>query len=328
MYKIPLPEIKEKLIQSGKINSKDLELKIKAKINDLSGLISEEGAAHIIANELGVELVSTNQSKLKIKEIYPGMRSVHTVGKVMRIFEMREFSKGDKHGKVASIIIGDDSGTIRVVFWNEQVDLLQKVKEGDILLIKEAYARDNQGNKEIHLGERGELKINPEGEQIAKVRQSSAYERKAIGDLQPGEEGVELMGTVVQVFDPRFFNVCPQCGKKANETEGGFLCAGHGVVVPSLSYVLNLILDDGTGTIRSVFWKNQTNYLLGKTEVEVSAFKEDPATFENVKTDLLGEQFRVMGRVNKNDLFDRLEFNVQLIERAKPEEEVKRLEKA
>ena len=93
-------------------------------------------------------------------------------------------------------------------------------------------------------------------------------------------------------------------------------------------YVLNLILDDGTGTIRSVFWKNQTNYLLGKTEVEVSAFKEAPATFENVKTDLLGEQFRVMGRVNKNDLFDRLEFNVQLIERAKPEEEVKRLEKA
>ena len=128
MYKVPLAEIKQKILASGKLGSDELELKLKAKINELSGLISEEGAAHIIANELGVEIVSTNTTKkLKIKEIYAGMRSVTTVGKVMRKFEVREFSKEDRSGKVCSVILGDDTGTIRTVFWNDQVDLLKDV---------------------------------------------------------------------------------------------------------------------------------------------------------------------------------------------------------
>ena len=69
MYKVPLAEIKQKILASGKVESEELEQKLKAKINELSGLISEEGAAHIIANELGVEIVSTSQKKLKVKEI-------------------------------------------------------------------------------------------------------------------------------------------------------------------------------------------------------------------------------------------------------------------
>ena len=54
MIKIPLLEIKTKLITSGKITPIELEGRIKTKINELSGLISEEGAAYIIANALGV----------------------------------------------------------------------------------------------------------------------------------------------------------------------------------------------------------------------------------------------------------------------------------
>ena len=137
MYKIPLKDIKEKIVASGKLDLENLESKIKEKINELSGLISEEGAAHIIANELNIELVDSNKNKLKIKEIYSGMKNVSTVGKVTRKFEIREFAKGDRTGKVASLIIGDDTGTIRIVFWNEQADLLNQIKEDDILLIND-----------------------------------------------------------------------------------------------------------------------------------------------------------------------------------------------
>src|SRR3989339_2185984 len=111
MFKIPLAEIKEKIVSSGKLTLQDLDVKIKKKINDLSGLISEEGAAHIIANELGIELFSSNQEKLKIKSIYAGMRSIATLGKVMRKFEVREFAKEKTVGKVASLILGDETGT-------------------------------------------------------------------------------------------------------------------------------------------------------------------------------------------------------------------------
>ncbi len=325
MYKIPLPEIKDKLVRSGKITSEELEQRLKKKINDLAGLISEEGAAHIIANELGIELFAASQGRLKAKEVYAGMRDVSIVGKVMRKFEMREFAKGESTGKVCSFILGDETGTIRIVLWNEQVDLANKFKEEDIVLINNAYVRENRDNKEIHLGNRGELLINPPGETVGAVKPVSAsFSRKKIEELKDGEDGVELMGTVVQVFDPRFFNVCSECGRKVTENEGNFFCADHQQVTPGLSYVLNLILDDGTGTIRGVFWKNQVNHLLGKAETELAAYREDLSRFEGVKTDLLGEQFKLIGRVKRNDLFDRLEFNVQLVEKANAVEEYSR----
>lgn len=327
MYKIPLFDIKEKLIASGKITPRELDERIKKKINDLSGLISEEGAAHILANEFGVELFTSGQKRLKIKEVYAGMRDVSTIGRVVRKFEPREFVKGETTGKVCSLVLGDDTGTIRVVFWNEQVELLSNLKEDDILLVKEAYVRENNGNKEIHLGNRGEITINPVGETVAPVKQTPAsFERKKIGELKDNEEGVEIMGTIVQVFDPRFFNICPECGKKAVEFEGVFKCELHNIVVPTLSYVLNAILDDGTGTIRGVFWRNQANHLTGKEESVMTRYKEDLSQFENVKNDLLGEQFKLIGRVKRNELFDRLEFNVQLVEKANPQEEMAKLE--
>jgi ssDNA-binding replication factor A large subunit len=158
MYKVPISQIKEKIVGSGKLSVVELENRIKVKINELSGLISEEGAAHIIANELSVQIVPNNVQKLTIKEIYAGMRNISTVGKVIRKFDTREFSKGDKNGKVCSVILGDSSGTIRVVFWNEQVDQLDSVHKDDILAIKDVYVRENNNDREIHLGEKGVLK--------------------------------------------------------------------------------------------------------------------------------------------------------------------------
>ena len=325
MFKIPLPEIKGMILKSGKISAEDLEKKIKAKINDLSGLISEEGAAHIIANEFGVELVKQGD-KLKIKEIYSGMRDVSTLGKVVKKFDVREFAKQDRVGKVCSLLLGDETETIRVVFWNDQVDLLSKVNEGDILEIKHGYVKENNNAKEVHLGDRGELIINPQGQKIDSVRQGPTHERKKIKELADGQ-GAEVLGTVVQVFDPRFWPVCPRCNKKVLEMGQGFQCTEHGEVTAGLSYVLNLILDDGSGTIRGVFWKNQIHHLLGKEEQEMVVFKDNPSLFESVKTDLLGEQFKVIGSTRRNEMFDRLEFNVNLVEKANPEEEIKRLER-
>lgn len=327
MFKIPLEEIKRRLLASGTITELELQKRVKEKINDLSGLISEEGAAHIIANELGVSLVSAETSILKIKEVYAGMRNINTLGKVVKKFEVREFAKGESKGKVCSLILGDETGTVRVVFWNDQVDLTRTMMEDDVVQIKNAYARENNNDREIHLGKEGQALINPPGQEVQIVRRGSNFERKTIQKLQQNEENIEIVGTVVQVFDPRFFAICADCNKKVMETEGAFRCAEHGVVQPSYSCVLNLMLDDGTGTIRGVFWKNQALHLLGKEEATILKYKENLSLFEDTKTELLGELFKLKGRVKKNDYFDRLEFNVQLVEKANPEEEITRLEK-
>lgn len=325
MYKIPLKELREKILATEKITAEDFDQKIKVKINELSGLISEEGAAHIIANELGISLVAEKQDKLKIKEIYAGMRNVSTVGKVVRKFETREFQKEDRTGKVCSLILGDETGTIRVVFWNDQVDLVAELKEEDILLVENAYVRENRDSKEVHMGNQGSITINPKGVVIENVRQTASFDRKTIAELQEAEGSAEIVGTIVQVFDPRFFTICPQCNGRVREADGGFNCHTHGVVEPADSYVMNLVIDDGTGNIRATFWKDQTNDLLGKNESDIATYKNNPADFEDTKNDLLGEQLKLMGRVKKNDMFERLEFNVQIVQKADPQEELARL---
>ncbi len=327
MYKIPLAELKEKIVASGKLDAAGLDERIRSKINELSGLISEEGATHIIANELGVEVVAPDKDRLKVKEIYAGMAKVNTLVKVIQKYEVREFNSNGRAGKVCSLFVGDDTGVTRLVFWNDQVDQLGEVVEGSILLVKEAYARDNRGRVEVHMGRNGTFTLNPEGESVEVIARAASgdggaggadYSRKSIGELGGGEEGVELLGTIVQVFDPRFFFLCPECNKRASEGgEGGaYTCAAHGAVSPVLSYVLNAIVDDGSGNIRGVFWKNQTNNLLKMTEEDLSSYRDNPASFEDIKTELLGEQVLLMGRVKKNEMFNRLEFSVQRVAKA------------
>ncbi len=327
MYKIPLADIKAKLIGSGKITAPELEIKMKEKINELSGLITEEGAAHILANEFGIELFTAETAQLKIKEIYAGMRNISTLGKVMRKYEVREFAKEDRTGKVASLMLGDETDSIRVVFWNNQVDEWEKLQENDVITIENAYVRENRENKEIHINDKSKIKMSLADITVGTFQSRAPFERKSIAQLQPGEEGVEVMATIVQVFDPRFFSICSQCGKKVQESEAGYNCVEHGTVQPTISYVLNATLDDGSSTIRGVFFRNQANHLLGKTEEEMALYRENMASFEHVKSDLLGEQFKVKGRVKQNEYFGRLEFNAQIVEKANPEEELKRLEK-
>ena len=325
MFKVPYTQLREKIIASGKITPRDLDEKIKTKINELSGLISEEGAAHIIANELGVSVMNADQQKLKIKEIMPGMRNVSVAGKVVRKFDVREFAKGEVKGKVASILIGDESGSIRCVFWNDQVDQFLTISENDVVLVKDGYVKENAGGKEVHLGDKASIEINPEGVEITSVRASPTAQRKSISALAADDQ-CEVLGTVIQVFDPRYWNTCPTCNKKVMDANGSFSCATHGVVQPGISYVMNAVVDDGSGNIRCVFWKQQTNSLTGKSEVDFVVMRDQPGSFENTKNDLLGEQIKMVGKVQKNEMFARLELNVSSVEKASPEDELKRLE--
>ena len=142
MINIPLSHILKKIKESTNISDEEIDKKIKAKLDQLSGLISEEGAAHIVANELGVKLVETS-GKLQINNILAGMRNVEVAGKITRKYEVRSFETEKRKGKLGSFMMADDSGFIRVVLWNDKADTLEKLNEGDIVLINGAYAREN-----------------------------------------------------------------------------------------------------------------------------------------------------------------------------------------
>ncbi len=106
----------EKISKISNLEKEEIERRVEAKRAKLSGLISKDGAAQVIAAELGI---SFDNEKLKIEELLPGMRKVNTFGKVVNIFPVRSFKtkKGDD-GKVVNLFIADDTSNIKVVLWD------------------------------------------------------------------------------------------------------------------------------------------------------------------------------------------------------------------
>jgi ssDNA-binding replication factor A large subunit len=161
-----MEQLVQKILETGKITKADLDEKVQGKLNSLGGLISEEGALHIIANELGVQLESTpSASQVKVQDVSAGMRNVQILVKVIKKYELRTFGP-DGSGKVASAYVGDETGALRLTFWNDKTTFFDQINEGDVLDIQNAYSRENNSRVEIHMGNNSNCAINPEGKSV------------------------------------------------------------------------------------------------------------------------------------------------------------------
>jgi len=313
MLQIPISEVMSKIKKETDLSEDEIKSKIKEKISELEGLVSEEGAAYIIANELGVSLLdSVKHSKIQVENISGGMQSVDFVGKVTRIFQPRHWEKGKKKGTVASLVLADKTGTIRLVIWDERVHLIGngEIKEGDILRVKNGTAKKNRrGEREIHLNWNSQLMINPENVEVEVGEIKKDYpeaKEKTISEIETGDL-VKLKGVVVQLFVPYFFKQCPECKKKVEEDE----CQEHGKVTPLTSMVFNIVLDDSTDTIRCVSFGKTAQILTGLTEELEKLSEENPEDLrEKINNFLLGREIIVEGLVRENQSYERLELMI------------------
>ncbi len=330
MLRLSYEEIIDKIVNEKGVSKEDIEEKIEVKINELSDLISKEGAAHIIANQYGIKLFENNAPKdLKISKIPKGVNGINVLGKLISVFEIREFKTEKRQGRLGFCTIGDETGSMRLVVWDDKIlDKVNEIsKEGDIIKVGDAYSKENNGYIELHLGSRGKLDINPEGETVGEVKTTSfepSFSKKKINELSNGER-VELQGTIVQVFDPRYYDVCEKCNRKVFQQDGKATCNDHGEVSPKKAIVLNFFFDDATSNIRVVCFADLAEKIISKTGQELSVL--EPIEVENVTKGLLGFQFVIKGRVTKNVNFDRLELIANFIDPANPVEIIESFEK-
>src|SRR3989338_1478162 len=112
MLKMPYEEIVSKIEEKTGTAKAEIEAKVAEKLKQLYGLVSKEGAAHIIANEMGVKIFEVTSGKLKVKNLLQGMKNVELQGVVRRIYEVREFKTEKREGKVGSFLFADDSGIV------------------------------------------------------------------------------------------------------------------------------------------------------------------------------------------------------------------------
>ena len=93
---------------------------------------------------------------MNISEVQPGMTGVQIKGTVKDIGEIREVNTRYGPNKVASATLEDETGQVKLTLWGDQINLL---KVGDTVEIINGMSREWQGEIQISVGRRGEIKV-------------------------------------------------------------------------------------------------------------------------------------------------------------------------
>ncbi|MCK9151104.1 OB-fold nucleic acid binding domain-containing protein [Methanobacterium alcaliphilum] len=151
----------------------------------------------------------------KISKMEEGADKLKIIGRVMRISNPKKFtSRKGKDGKVANLVLADETEEVRIVFWTENIKLLKKIKEGDVIEIdggdvKEGY----RGRKEIHLKPRSTIEVLDEDTDNAFPDYKE--EITPIGSIEEDQE-VNIIARIVRVPRIRTFDKDGKDGKVAS----------------------------------------------------------------------------------------------------------------
>ena len=172
--------------------------------------------------------------------------------------------------------------------------------------------RDN----ELHLGSFSEFKLS--NDVLENVKTEKILKEKNICDFRLSDN-VSVRAFIVQTFEPRFFNICPECKKKVVSGAEGFICAEHGKVTSEKRALINIVLDDGTESIRTVLFHDALPSL-GITELE------NPERLINQRDDLMGKEMIFFGDVRNNKFFNQPEFIAEDVKQLNLDELLGKLE--
>lgn len=91
---------------------------------------------------------------MKISDLKAKMGSVNIEAIVDDIEEPRVMNKYGRELRLANATISDDSGSIQLTLWNDQIDQVEKGKK---IKIENGYVNEWQGKIQLTLGKFGKL---------------------------------------------------------------------------------------------------------------------------------------------------------------------------
>jgi len=322
MIKASYEQIVDRISKSSGLEKEEVVRRIGAKKAKFSDLISDEGAAQIVAAELGVTF---EKQTLKILDLMIGMKKISVTGKIIDEPMIRQFKRQQQDAEVVSFSIADETSNVRVVLWDtNHISMIKNgtIKTGSVIEIKNADIRGT-ANKEIHLNSFSEL-IPSSVEINAVVTKKESPIVKKIKDVKTNEK-VNVRANILQMFNISFFYVCPECNMKATFEGDKAVCPKHGNVMPRKRAILNVTLDDGSENIRATAFNE---LILKIFNLENESQLDDPNVILEKREELLGEEFLFLGRTRKNVLFNRDEFIISDVEKVSPDDVIKLYSKA
>jgi ssDNA-binding replication factor A large subunit len=201
--------IEQILSVNNGISKEGLLKRLEGEKRKTGGLISNETLLRMIAAEFGLNLslAEKRTPTLSISDLMSGLYDVTVFGRVLAVFPPRTFN-GKKSGRLASLLIADRTGILRVVLWNHQIGLVESgdISVGKIFRFSHAYTKEDwSGKVELHVGSKCKVEICrgsiesdcPTTDQLC----------MRIGDISQGHKNkrVNVYGTAKNVFPASAF---------------------------------------------------------------------------------------------------------------------------
>ncbi|NHJ40479.1 MAG: DUF2240 family protein [Asgard group archaeon] len=238
---MPYEEIVEKIVNESNLSKEEVIKKINDKVDELGGLITHDGAAHIIARDLEINLYNSQQIEkpkpTKINELISGMNNVTVTAMIKHAYEPNLFTRNNdgSQGAVQNIHLVDKTGYCRLVLWDDQIRQFNDmgVSRGDIIRILGVFVKESKfdGIKELSLSSRTQIDLNPKDANKKEFPESLLAHLK-IQELEENQVDVELIGKITATRSPSSFT------KKTG---------GEGIVA-------SLEVADETGKVKITLW--------------------------------------------------------------------------
>jgi ssDNA-binding replication factor A large subunit len=214
---------------------------IEEKKKEGRGLLSDEGAARLVAEELLIQTHRAELGRMQVKDLVSGLNDVTLSGRVLLAWPPQQFQRRDgTPGRVLRLILVDKSGRVRCALWDRHVDIVSRAGnlQGRIVRIGHAYTRQGlTGEPEVHAGDRSSIEIDPQDMPIGDFPEFKELFTQ-LGNLTVTANQVNAIG-IVDV-DPRYYTF-------AKEDRVGS--------------VLRAVLADESGSIPMVAWNERAEEL-------------------------------------------------------------------
>ena len=269
--------------------------------------LSEEEASAMFIPELAT-LEKALYDYKKIEELDEDEEDTIIIGRVIEVNDVREFDRdnGDT-GFVRNIEIADDTGSIRVVLWDN--DAKNEYEMGQAIKLQNPRLSLDMDNRVEATVSGGTTMLEPSESELENLPSQdelmeAIFVPKTIESLYEDDTNVHVTGTIQEVSpDKILLKRCPNCRENVDDSEDEYYCdnCGHSFDEPSYTLMIPTRIEDETGDISVTFFGKLAEELIGMDQEKIVSLVEDGYGIEDKLQDLVGVTIEIIANVSFDD---------------------------
>lgn len=266
--------------------------------------LSEEQASAMFIPELST-LEKALYDYKKISDVDEDEEDTIIIGRVIELNDITHFERdnGDT-GSVRNIEIADDTGSIKVVLWNDDANMDLEI--GMPMKLQNPRISLGMDNRIEAVVGRGTTVLEPSESEIDNLPtyeelKEAIYVSKTIESLSEDDTNVCITGKITEVFDNKIIlKKCPNCKANVEQTIEENVCdnCGHAFDEPIYTLMIPTKIEDETGEIQATFFGKLAEELIEMKTEDIVEIDDDGYGIEDKLQDLNGLTVEIIANVS------------------------------